>query len=97
LLSDSLLLVFALGLPPFVVAVAVAGGFAREPNVERVLLLVNASLLGIRLVLLWALAGSYERPGITFWLSPLADPLAVWRVLWSSLRRPREWRGRVYR
>ena len=97
LLADGLLLVFALGLPLFVLAATVAGGFASEPNVARLLLVVNGSLLAIRLVLLWALAGSYERPGITFWLSPLADPVAVVRVLWSSLRRPTTWRGREYR
>jgi dolichol-phosphate mannosyltransferase len=96
LLVDGLLLVFALGLPVFVLAVAAAGGFASGPNVERMLLIVNASLLGIRLALLRALAGSYERPGVTFWLSPLADPLAVLRVLWSSVRRPTMWRGRTY-
>ena len=96
LLVDSLLLVFALGLPVFVLAAAAAGGFASEPNVERPLLIVNASLLAIRVALLRALAGSYERPGVTFWLSPLADPLAVFRVLWSSVKRPTMWRGRIY-
>lgn len=96
LLIDSLLLVFALGLPVFVLAAAASGGFASEPNVERPLLIVNASLLAIRVALLRALAGSYERPGVTFWLSPLADPLAVFRVLWSSVKRPRMWRGRTY-
>jgi dolichol-phosphate mannosyltransferase len=97
LLGDRLLLVFALGLPWFVLAATLAGGFAVSPNVARLLLIVNASLIAIRLALLAALAGSYERPGITFWLSPLADPLAVARVLWSSLKRPTSWRGRVYR
>jgi dolichol-phosphate mannosyltransferase len=97
LLGDGLLLVFALGLPWFVLAATLAGGFAVSPNVARLLLLVNGSLIAIRLALLAALAGSYERPGITFWLSPLADPLAVARVLWSSLKRPTAWRGRVYR
>ena len=46
--------------------------------------------------LLAALAGSYERPGPAFWLSPFADPLAVFRVLLSTVRRPRAWRGRQY-
>jgi dolichol-phosphate mannosyltransferase len=97
LLVDGLLLVLSLGLPLFVLAAAGAGGFANQPDVERPLVVVNASLLAIRVALLWALVGSYERPAITFWLSPLADPLAVLRVLWSSLRRPTTWRGRVYR
>jgi dolichol-phosphate mannosyltransferase len=97
LFADGLLMVFALGLPLFVVAAAAVGGFATAPNVVGSLLIVNGSLLAIRVALLAALAGSYERPGVTFWLSPLADPLAVVRVLWSSLKRPTTWRGRVYR
>ena len=96
LLVDGLVLVLSLGLPLFVLAAAAAGGFANEPNVERPLVIVNAALLAMRVALLWALAPSYERPGITFWLSPFADPLAVLRVLWSSLRRPTTWRGRTY-
>jgi dolichol-phosphate mannosyltransferase len=47
-------------------------------------------------LLLGALAGSYERPGVTFWLSPLADIAAVYRVVLSTLKRPRAWRGRRY-
>ena len=49
-----------------------------------------------------AIAASYQRPtklslasGL-FWLSPLADPLAVVRILLSSLKTPTQWRGRIY-
>ena len=49
-----------------------------------------------RIMLQYALTGSYERRGIPFWLSPLADPLAAMRILLSSVRRPRSWRGRAY-
>ena len=31
-----------------------------------------------------------------FWLSPLADPLAVLRLFLSSWQRPTQWRGRIY-
>ena len=61
------------------------------------LLGVNALLLAVRFSLLAALRGSYERPAWTFWLSPLADPAAVARILISTLRRRRVWRGRSYR
>ncbi|MEO0948799.1 MAG: glycosyltransferase family 2 protein, partial [Cyanobacteria bacterium J06641_5] len=51
--------------------------------------------------LLLAIAGSYDRKAPTsggwlFWLSPLADPLAVLRIYLSGLRRPKSWRGRSY-
>jgi hypothetical protein len=52
------------------------------------LVAINGAFVLIRVLLLGALAGSYERPGPTFWLSPLADPLASLRVLVSTLRRP---------
>lgn len=56
----------------------------------------TALLVGLRLVLLVAIAPSYERRGITWWLSPLADPVAAWRLVLSSARRPRRWRTRDY-
>jgi len=57
---------------------------------------VNALLLGVRILLLGPLSRSYERPGPTFWLSWLADPLAVARIVLSTFRRRRRWRGRSY-
>lgn len=62
-------------------------------------LLANASLLVMRFALLIAIAPSYapDQPGRwAFWLSPLADPLAVLRIYLSSVRTPTQWRGRVY-
>lgn len=64
------------------------------------LLGLNAFLLVIRFALLLAIAPSYDRTNATsgwlFWLSPLADPLAVLRIFLSAFRTPREWRGRKY-
>lgn len=61
----------------------------------------NLGLLTIRVGLLGAIAPSYDfsasRQSWSFWLSPLADPLAVLRIWLSSLRRPTQWRGRIYR
>jgi dolichol-phosphate mannosyltransferase len=62
----------------------------------KLLVSVNAVLLSIRVAMLGALRGSYERRWWTYWLSPIADPIAVLRVLISSLKRPRLWRGRAY-
>ena len=63
---------------------------------------LNLFLLLIRFALLWAIAPSYDRSSkLTtaswlFWLSPLADPLAVLRLFLSAQQRPKRWRGRVY-
>lgn len=61
---------------------------------------LNIFLLIIRFALLLAIAPSYDRKsakgGWLFWLSPLADPLAVLRIFLSAFHTPREWRGRKY-
>jgi len=61
---------------------------------------LNAFLLTIRFALLFAIAPSYDRSqakgGWLFWLSPLADPLAVLRIFLSACRTPTQWRGRSY-
>lgn len=61
---------------------------------------LNVFLLVIRFAMLLAIAPSYDRTtargGWLFWLSPLADPLAVLRIFLSAFRTPREWRGRKY-
>lgn len=53
-------------------------------------------LLLVRWLLLFALMPSYERRGLSWWLSPLADPVAALRLVVSTLRRPRQWRSRTY-
>ncbi|WP_066380708.1 2'-O-glycosyltransferase CruG [Anabaena sp. CA = ATCC 33047] len=64
------------------------------------LLGLNVFLLVIRFAMLLAIAPSYDRKdaqgGWLFWLSPLADPLAVLRIFLSAFRQPKEWRGRKY-
>lgn len=65
-----------------------------------VLIGLNFFLLAIRFALLFAIAPSYDRTGAKagwlFWLSPLADPLAVLRIFLSAARKPTRWRGRSY-
>lgn len=56
----------------------------------------TGGILFLRLAVLAGIAPSYERRGITWWLSPLADPLAALRIVLSSLRRPKQWRSRAY-
>ncbi|MEN9243327.1 MAG: hypothetical protein Q6K81_00380, partial [Gloeomargarita sp. DG02_5_bins_242] len=70
------------------------------PNpVNRALLGVNLSLVFIRWGMLWAIRPVYagwDSNSWPFWLSPLSDPLAVTRIILSSLTRPKRWRGRTY-
>ena len=60
------------------------------------LLLVNASALVVRLMMLGALRGSYAETGAPFWFSWLADIPAAIRLTISTLRTPQRWRGRSY-
>ena len=65
-----------------------------------ILLSLNLFLLTIRFLMLLAIAASYDftqtKGGWLFWLSPIADPLAVLRIFLSAFRTPRQWRGREY-
>lgn len=71
-----------------------------SPSPPLLLLGLNLFLLVIRFAMLLAIAPSYDRTqakgGGLFWLSPLADPIAVLRIFLSAFRTPREWRGRKY-
>jgi dolichol-phosphate mannosyltransferase len=63
---------------PLPLLIAIASGVVRgAPNVVDALVAINAAFVLIRVLILGALAGSYERPGVAFWLSPLADIAAV--------------------
>lgn len=67
------------------------------PGAARTALAVGtAVLLAVRWLLLLALRPSYERRGLSWWLSPFADPVAALRLVLSTLRRPRQWRSRTY-
>lgn len=63
---------------------------------------LNLGLVLIRTAMLKAIAPAYDRTQVSplgfclFWLSPLADPLAVVRIFLSALTRPTQWRGRSY-
>jgi dolichol-phosphate mannosyltransferase len=82
----------------FGLATLVAVGYNSLPVL--IALALNSILVMMRVALLWAIAPSYARTSAkgkwAFWLSPLADPAAVLRILLSSLRTPTQWRGRSY-
>ncbi len=85
------------GLPvPVLLMLAAVASTSELSASARLLMLENGALLGVRLLLLRPLSQSYEQTGFTFWLSWLADPLAVARIVVSTVRRRRQWRGRSY-
>jgi dolichol-phosphate mannosyltransferase len=81
------------GLPVPLLAMAWAMGLSL---LHPVVLLSGATLV-IRVLMLGALRGSYAQRTWGFWLSPLSDPVAAWRLVLSTLRRPTQWRGRALR
>jgi dolichol-phosphate mannosyltransferase len=57
---------------------------------------LNTFLFLLRCFMLLAIAPSYAGSSFFFWLSPLADQLAVLRIILSSWKKPTKWRGRSY-
>jgi dolichol-phosphate mannosyltransferase len=97
--GDVLFLAVTQGTPLLVLLAALLLVTVRGPGATAgwaPLLWTSGALLTVRVLLQFALAGSYERRGVPFWLSPAADPLAALRILLSTLRRPARWRGREY-
>lgn len=102
--GDLWLLSAVQGLPLLVVLaylfVSLPLPFPPYPTPPLLLLGLNLFLLVIRFAMLLAIAPSYDRKSVKggwlFWLSPLADPIAVLRIFLSAFRTPREWRGRKY-
>ncbi|MBV6521529.1 MAG: hypothetical protein MNPFHGCM_01668 [Gemmatimonadaceae bacterium] len=96
-LWDVLLIVLTQGLPvPVLSAWLLLTGGTAAAGVFGAWIWLNLALLVVRLLLSFAIAGTFARRGAAFWLSPLSDPLAAVRLVLSSLRRPRQWRGRTY-
>lgn len=97
--ADVLFLLIVQGTPvPVLLVIGLAALFGGADAAVRSmpLLATSGALLAVRVLLQRALGPSYETRGWPFWLSPLADPLAALRILLSTMRRPREWRGRQY-
>ena len=83
-----LLLVQGLPLPLLVMSAAI--------GLPLPLVVVNLFAFLLRLIVLVAIKGSYEERGVAYALSWIADPVAVFRVVLSTFRRPVTWRGRAY-
>ena len=91
-----LLLVQGVPLPALIILGAVALSGVQLGDPAKLVALVSGILVLVRVLLQRALAASYARTGVAFWLSPLADPLAALRIVLSTMRRPTAWRGRAY-
>jgi dolichol-phosphate mannosyltransferase len=96
--GDVVFLLLVQGIPVPALLVIGAMLLSGQPlgDGARLIATLSGALLAVRVLLQRALAPSYASRGVTFWLSPLADPMAALRILLSTLRRPREWRGRRY-
>lgn len=102
--SDLWLLLSVQGLPLSVSLVALSYmGLGISSPLVTVVAGLNLFLVFIRFALLFAIAPCYDRTqsspasSLLFWLSPLADPLAVLRIFLSAIHRPTQWRGRSYK
>jgi dolichol-phosphate mannosyltransferase len=81
------------GLPLLLVVLLTSRRQVSGPR--RLLIGVNCALIALRMGVLVGMARAYPVRPPTYWLSPLADGLAV-AALWASmLRRRHAWRGRV--
>jgi len=93
--ADCLLLTATQGLPiPLLIALEL---WQPTPSLLiNTLFWLNAFLVFIRCLLVIGIRTSYTEVGFWFWLSPLADPVAVIRIWISALTKPKSWRGRTY-
>ncbi len=93
--GDVLFIVMVQGLPMLILAAFAAGLPPLNSPAGSLLLTLNAFLFTIRVLMLFAIKGSYAVRSVGYWLSPLSDPVAAFRLLLSSVRRPTQWRGRA--
>ncbi len=99
--ADLWLLTMTQGLPIVLLAVSLGLWWGGDRSwTVMVAIGVNTLLVMIRFALSLAIHGSYDLSSAKgkwlFWLSPLADPLAVLRIWLSANQRPKSWRGRSY-
>jgi dolichol-phosphate mannosyltransferase len=100
--SDLWLLGATQGLPLLLLTIAIACYLTGNHSLVLLGLMgLNVGLVIMRCALLLAIAPTYENTqggGVagTFFLSPLADPAAWYRIWLSSRNAPRQWRGRNY-
>ena len=100
--GDVALLILVQGLPLFllwILSISLFSGY--DFLMIKLAIALNIVLLLTRFALLFAVYPSYYHPqksinSLFFFLSPLADPLAVLRIVLSATQKPKQWRGRAY-
>jgi dolichol-phosphate mannosyltransferase len=70
--------------------------FAAALGAPPWLLGMQAALLSVRLGVLFGTARAYAARPFPYWLSPLVDAPAAFRLVRCALQRRHAWRGRVY-
>ncbi len=93
--GDCLFLLAVQGLPIPILIFSVFFGLPEE-ILGKLLLGINSFLFLSRIALNFGIRASYTEVGFWYWLSPLADPLAVIRIWLSASTKPKQWRGRTY-
>ncbi|TYQ25227.1 glycosyltransferase [Pseudanabaena sp. UWO311] len=93
--ADCLLLTAVQGLP-ILMLISLSIWQPASSILMNILFWLNAFLVFIRCLLVFGIRTSYTEVGFWFWLSPLADPVAVIRIWISALTKPKSWRGRTY-
>ncbi len=95
-----LLAVQALPLPLLLINLCFSSSLSLPHFLSLTLLGLNSFLLFLRLILTAAISLSYDfsqaKMPWVFWLSPLADPVAVLRLWISATQTQIQWRGRTY-
>ncbi|MGB3294067.1 MAG: 2'-O-glycosyltransferase CruG [Phormidesmis sp.] len=101
--GDLVLLLSTQALPvPALLGLSSAWALGYGSDMLKLAIALNVFLLLVRWGMQIAIAPSYHRPtqifsaAQFFWLSPLADPLAVLRIFLSSAQTKIRWRGRTY-
>lgn len=100
--GDVALLILVQGLPLFLLGILSISLFlGYDFLMIKLAIALNIVLLLTRFALLFAVYPSYYHPqksinSLFFFLSPLADPLAVLRIVLSATQKPKQWRGRAY-
>jgi dolichol-phosphate mannosyltransferase len=69
---------------------------ARISSMPRRLIMLNATLLFMRLGVLNGTARAYRNRPWSYWLSFVLDPAVAFRLWQSALSRRQVWRGRAY-
>lgn len=73
---------------------SIGGGYPGPRRAVELVIALNRGLVMLRIGVLIGMVRAYERPPVTYWLSPLLDTPVAARLIQSALLRTHTWRGR---